>query len=249
MKKQQELQRKLELAKQQRQAADSSTSSSSTLSEPTLLTPEERKAENDRKQFQKLLDSESATLSHMNEYEGKSYLTKAQEEEELMSMNKGMNRLFEYDNAPTEPFEELISMKTENALGKYGVDKKIPWLKNKQDYMIVFCDPREKSMEFRQLMRTIVTSIPNDIQKRITFINADSPAENRRFTKKNNVSFTIYSDENREWMKSYTALGDKRWSITFFILAEGRIQKLVRDFDTEIASTIISNAIQSYKAS
>jgi hypothetical protein len=74
--KQAELQRKLELAKKQQQTQDQLQ---------TTLSAEEIKIRNDKKRFEDLLNSESATAGIMDEFKDGSYLTKKQEEEELTS--------------------------------------------------------------------------------------------------------------------------------------------------------------------
>ena len=56
----------------------------------------------------------------------------------------------------------------------------------------------------------------------------------------------IYSDEKLEWMRAYTALGRKRFSMSMFIVANERIQKLAREMDGELASRVIQNAVKSF---
>jgi hypothetical protein len=46
-------------------------------------------------------------------------------------------------------------------------------------------------------------------------------------------------------MRSYTALGEKRWSMTLFVIADERIQKLARDVDSMQATIVVTNAIKS----
>jgi hypothetical protein len=48
-----------------------------------------------------------------------------------------------------------------------------------------------------------------------------------------------------EWMRAYTALGQKRFSMCMFILADERIQKLARDIDGVLANRVIQNAVKS----
>jgi len=68
----------------------------------------------------------------------------------------------------------------------------------------------------------------------------------RRWLKKNDgVKLDIYSDENKEWMKAYTALGEKRLSMCMFVIADERIQKLAREVDGVLASRVIQNAVKS----
>lgn len=243
--KQADLQKKMALAKKQKQQKESegSSSASSDGGSNDKMTAAEIKEMNDRKRFDDLLNSESVT--HMSELGGGTYLTTQQEEEEIDAAFIGIDRIFEGDPAPTQPFEDLIHYKTNNAVGKVGTERLLPWLKKNSstEYVICITDPREKSMELRRAMKTI----PNKFRgKQILFINADSPAENRRFTKKNEIEdIIIYSDEKREWMRAYTALGKKRWSLTMFILADGKVQKLIRELDVDLMDKAISNAINS----
>ena len=163
-------------------------------------------------------------------------------------IGKGSDRKFEGDPAPAEAFEELVSIKSENAIGESAVKRMIPWLRDKSDYVVVLSEPREKSPEFHGMVADLSAELPKEIFSKIMFINADTPAQNRRFLKKNNISdsgIRLYSDEKREWMQSYTALGENRWSITLFVLADGRIQKLVRDFSQISASTVVQSAIKA----
>ena len=163
---------------------------------------------------------------------------------------RGVDRLFEYDPAPIEPFESLVGMRNEEAIGEIGARNLVPWIhKNSskhKDYLVVITDPREKSLECRQTIASLCQSLPPAIKDKIVFVNADSPPENRRWLKKNKIEdATIYSDEKREWMREYTALGEKRWSMTMFVLGDGRIQKLVREFDPDLAPTVVKNAVKS----
>ena len=95
----------------------------------------------------------------------------------------GIDRIFEGDPAPTQPFEDLIHFKTNNAIGKVGTERLLPWLKKNSstEYIICISDPRERSTELRRAMKTI----PNKFRgEKILFINADSPAESRRLVQK-----------------------------------------------------------------
>ena len=103
----------------------------------------------------------------------------------------------------------------------------------------------------------------------------------RRCATKPGISkLEFYSDEKREWMREYSALGSKvrtciqwlsyfsllslatssrsnyfwrdffnfpskRWAITLFVLADGKVQKLVRELDPYFAEDIVINAIKS----
>lgn len=145
-----------------------------------------------------------------------------------------------------------MSIKTENAIGKAGAERLVPWLhknpERRSDYLVVLCDPRMKSTELRQTIKQISVELPKDVLSTMIVINADSPSENRRWVKKNNPSesLEIFSDEKMEWMRAYTALGDKRWSMTMFIIADERVRKLARDVDGLAATRVIQNAINSY---
>lgn len=88
-----------------------------------------------------------------------------------------------------------------------------------------------------------------DIKGNVIFVNADSPAENRRWVKKSSLPETckIFSDEKMSWMRDYTALGNDRWSMTVFVLADGKIQKLARDVDQYGASSTITKAVRAFK--
>jgi hypothetical protein len=185
--------------------------------------------------------------------------------------------LFEGDPAPSEPFQELVSIKTENALGEAGAKRLVPWLRDntssKDDYLIVVCDPRMKSPELRQTARTLRSELDATLRSKLILINADTPAENRRWMKKStstdpdeksssspssssmsswssssltsNNSIDVYSDEKMEWMRAYTALGEKRWSMTMFILADQKVQRIARDLEAVAATRVIQNAAKS----
>jgi len=64
--------------------------------------------------------------------------------------------------------------------------------------------------------------------------------------KNNGVSsFELYSDEKREFMRQYTALGEKRWAICMFIISDGVIQRVVRELDQDIAGDVVQRAVNS----
>ena len=147
-------------------------------------------------------------------------------------------------------FEELVSIKSENAIGGSTVKRLIPWLRNnnKSDYIVVVSDPREKSPEFLNTVKILSSETPKDIFSKVLFINADTPAQNRRFLKKNGIldsNIRLFSDEKRNWMQTYTALGENRWSMTLFILADQKIQKLVREFSQISASDVVKSAVKA----
>lgn len=149
-----------------------------------------------------------------------------------------------------EAFEELVSIKSENAIGKTGAKRLLPWLRNTDktsDFLIVLCDPRMKSSEFRETANLLQKELPKDLLSKVIFINADTPAENRRWLKKTGMmeSISVYSDEKMEWMRSYTALGETRWSTTLFVLADQRVQKLVRELSSVMATNVVQNAVKA----
>ncbi len=161
---------------------------------------------------------------------------------------RGVDRLFEGDTAPTGVFEELVSIKSENAIGETGAKRLIPWFHKTGEYVVVVCDPRVKSQEFRDTVKSFRFDLPKEIWNKTIFVNADTPAENRRWLKKNNLmdsGIRLYSDEKREWMQGYTALGENRWSITLFVLAEERIQKLVRELSPADATVVVEKAVKA----
>ena len=260
--KQMELAKKMALAKQQKQrdaedaegggATDGQSASAASSASAGSMSDDEIKAENDRKRFDELLNSERSTaMFGFNTESG--YLTREQEEEAATAgASRGrVDRLFEMDSAPSTPFEDIVNIRTENALGESGAKNLVPWLhKNtarNKDYLVVITDPREKSSELRQAITEVCKSLPKPILSKTIIINADAPPENRRWLKKNKLEedVTIFSDEKREWMREYTALGETRWSMTLFILGDGKIQKLVREFDHDLAPTVVRNAVKS----
>lgn len=134
-------------------------------------------------------------------------------------------------------------------LGEAGAKQVVPWLgnKNKSEYIIVICDPRVKSLDLRDAISAIGSELPKNLLSRTIIINADTPAENRRVLKKSSASASIqiFSDEKRSWMDAYSALGQDRWSMTMFILADERVQKIARDFDVLLATKTIQNAVKA----
>ena len=159
----------------------------------------------------------------------------------------GVDRFFEGDPAPAEPFQELVSIKSENAIGENGAKRLVPWLRNTNtdDYLVILCDPRMKSPELRESVQAL-KGLNADILSRMIIINADTPAENRRWMKKSSLEdIKIYSDEKLDWMRAYTALGEQRWSMTMFIIQDGRVAKLARDVAAVSVCRVVENAIKS----
>jgi hypothetical protein len=157
-----------------------------------------------------------------------------------------------------------------------------------------------QSLELRETVKVLMNELSYDIKSRLIVINADSPAENRRWLKKVGLfnsntaddlitkplttssssssvqpvahqaqgskpfpkqqslqitttttttatpALEVYSDEKMEFMRTYTALGDQRWTMTVYIIATERIQKLVRNVDQYTASRTIQNAMKAY---
>eukprot|EP00586_Coscinodiscus_wailesii_P004866 CAMPEP_0172483426 /NCGR_PEP_ID=MMETSP1066-20121228/10459_1 /TAXON_ID=671091 /ORGANISM="Coscinodiscus wailesii, Strain CCMP2513" /LENGTH=258 /DNA_ID=CAMNT_0013247315 /DNA_START=242 /DNA_END=1018 /DNA_ORIENTATION=- len=246
--KQADLARKFAMAKQKKQPKNVSAPSEAT-AEERKLTPEEIKERNDRQRFDDLLNSEAATQSYMNEFGGGRYLSKQQEEDEVNAIYAGIDQIYEGDPAPTLPFQDLVVPQTEQPLGKGGTEKILPWLKKNdpKDYVIVISDPRPKSTELRKIAKSFTSQLNNEMLQRVIIVNADTCAENRRWVNKNGITVDVYCDEEKEWMKSYTALGKKRWAVCMFILADGKVDKLVRELDGDIAGMVIKNAVESLR--
>lgn len=243
--KQADLARKLALAKQQTNKEEPASPIESEGSIASLSEAEIKKR-NDKLRFEELLKRESASV--LNDYSKDGYLTKDQEEEEVQAARSGVDRLFEGDQAPSEPFEELVSVESGNAVGKAGVSRLVPWLrKNGQDdYLIILTDPRRKSPEMRESIQHLTTELPLGVLSKLIVVNVDSPAENRRWMKKNGVeNVEVYSDEKLQWMRAYTALGEKRYFMCMFIVRNERVEKLAREVDGSMAARVIQNAIKS----
>mmetsp|Transcript_15332 Transcript_15332/g.18160 ORF Transcript_15332/g.18160 Transcript_15332/m.18160 type:complete len:296 (-) Transcript_15332:252-1139(-) len=243
--KQAELLKKLNNAKEKRENDDGTDEPEkiSSTSEPRLSDEDMKKA-NDLKRFEQLLSSNSGTMSYELDGDGTNYLTKKQEEDDIDAGFQRVNRLFEGDPAPTEPFQDLVSIQTDLALGEAGAKRIVP--SNYNDYLVIISDPRTKSSQLRDLMTIISTGIPNDILSNIVVINSDTTAENRKWLKKRKLTnLKVFSDEKREWMREYTALGEERWAICMFIIADGRVQKLVRELDANVADKVVKGAINS----
>ena len=137
-------------------------------------------------------------------------------------------------------------------MGKGGIPRLVPWegsrSSNSGDYLVCITDPRPKSTELRTALKRLSGALTADTLKKCLVINSDTPGENRRFLKKtfkedNNIR--ILCDEKLDWMREYTALGEKRYSITMFVLREGRVEKLAREVEAELLPQIVKNAIKS----
>lgn len=233
----------MELAKQQAAEREGQDDTASDETKKAKLSDKEIKEQNDRRRFDELLKSSSVSVSGIS---SDGYLSKQQEDLEIDALRKGIDLLFEGDPAPTDVFDGLVAP-NDNILGEAGTKRIVPWLRESSDYLIVISDPRVKSLQLRDVVKTIVNELPRNLLSRTIVINSDSPSENRRLIKKNipNSSLLIYSDEKKEWMRDYTALGEDRWSMTMFVLADGRLQKIARDLDTTSASKTIQNAVNA----
>lgn len=173
----------------------------------------------------------------------------------MESKGSGVDRIFEGDPAPTECFENLVSATTEKVIAKKGAGRLVPWISkdwgiDEEDYRVIVCDPRKQSFEFHKAMIDLNAGLPKDIKERLYFINADTPAENRRWMKKNGMeTLDMYCDsEDMNWMRTYTALGDKRWSMTMFIISKGRVFRLAREVDVYNVCRTVINAVKSMKS-
>mmetsp|Transcript_55474 Transcript_55474/g.64865 ORF Transcript_55474/g.64865 Transcript_55474/m.64865 type:complete len:315 (+) Transcript_55474:60-1004(+) len=205
---------------------------------------------NDLKRFEYLLDSDTRSI---DAYDDDNYLTPEQEEKEMTASFTGVDRIFEGDPAPDMPFEDLINMRTGVSLKKEGAEQLLPWRNDKKkpnDFMLVISDPRPKSSALRSTVLSAVRDLPRDALDRLIIINVDTPQENSKFAKKNKLwdqNFKMFSDSNRDWMKSYTALGEERWTICAFLLSRGRVEHLIREVDPEISSNQLISLLQTFQ--
>ena len=227
--KQRDLAEKMAQAKRQREGSEngssntiSSSSSSSSDSSSLSAAAEEIKLRNDRKRFADLLENSilagGGGGGGNNDMDKGFYLTVDQENENANAVYKGILRLYEGDTAPITPFAELVCIESGEPIGKGGMLRLLPWegstnKSSMDDYLIIITDPRPKSIELRTAMRRITDTLESTILEKCVIINTDTPAENRRLLKKNyndkDAKFRIFCDENMEWMREYTALGEK----------------------------------------
>lgn len=248
---QMELAKKMAMAKEQARKKDDGEDTTEVAKDDgkkNRLSDEAIKLRNDMQRFDDLLKSESATVAaEFNTASG--YLTNSQQEEAATAGFKGIDRIYEGDPAPEEPFEGLVNIESENVLGKKGASHVVPWLRNNsarhKDYLVIICDPREKSSELRQALSLMAKGLSKELLDKTIVINADNPPETRRWLKKNDASsLTVFSDKKREWMREYTALGDKRWAMNMFVLGDGRVQKVVRELDGDLVCSVVKNAVK-----
>jgi hypothetical protein len=306
--KQRDLAEKMAQAKRLREGGDnnssntisSSSTTDSSFTSSSLSTAEEIKLRNDRKRFADLLENSltSSTGIGGNDMDKGFYLTIEQENEVANAVYKGIVRLYEGDPAPIPPFAELLCIQSGEPIGKGGMLRLLPWEgstnKASMDYLIIITDPRPKSIELRTAMRRITDTLEVSILEKCVIINTDTPAENRRLLKKNfgdkDVKFRIFCDENMEWMREYTALGEKvcwyhvllllllllyllllfviyldcslpefppnhshsqllfnvqRFSMTMYVLKDGRVEKIARDVDAELLPMVVKNSLRT----
>jgi hypothetical protein len=250
--KQLDLAKKMAEAKRQKEAREKGLDATAALiddkkEDNQRMSDEEMKVINDRKRFEEFLNSEAATVNYS--IGNGNYKTSSQEEEEINAYHRGVDRIMEGDPAKEAPFYDIVNIHTGNALGKEGASRMLPWLNtNQKDYLVIITDPREKSLDLRSTIKGISANFPPNELSKLIVINADTPSENKRYLKKNDISnVNVYCDEKREWMREYTVLGENRWSMSVLILADKRVERLVRDVDLELAVPTIQNAIQSLK--
>lgn len=221
-------------------------------SDSNKISAEEIKLRNDRQRFADMLDN---SMSGGSDLDKGYYLTVEQENESADAVFKGVDRLYEGDPAPTSPFAELLNIQNGEPIGKGGMKRIVPWEGSRSaasgDYLVVITDPRPKSLELRTAMKRLSGALGADALGRCMVINTDSPGENRRFLKKNfggdesEKGLRIYCDDNMEWMREYTALGEKRFSMTMFVLRDGRVEKIAREVEAEMLPMVVKNAISS----
>jgi hypothetical protein len=266
--KQADLLRKLQLAKQQKEPPAAAAAGDEGRTAPKLAdkrSDQEIEKGNDRLRFAELLQ-ESTAKAVWNDYaSADGYQNHAQVEEEINAQQQGADRLFEGDPAPVDCFADLVQPRTGTTVGEAGHARLIPWLTGHKtaaaattaasDYLILLCDPRAASDDLRGATRQLWTELPAELRDRLIIINADSPAENRRWFKQEGWSAAatgkeapvVYTDPGRTWMRTYTALGRTRWSMTLFVVAAGRVQKLVRDVDVYTVGQVVPKAVAAYQ--
>ncbi len=230
--KQKDLAAKMAEAKRQRELAEggdvpSATSEDDSSKDATSssgqLSDKEIKLRNDRQRFADMLEN---SMSSANSDLGDGYyLTVEQENENANAVYRGITRLYEGDPAPTSPFVDLLNIETGEPIGQGGMKRLVPWEGSRSasssDYLIVVTDPRPKSVELRTAMKRLAGGLSNDMLAKCVVINTDTPAENRKFVKKNFAEdsgvdkMTVLTDEKMDFMREYTALGEKVRSSSF----------------------------------
>lgn len=239
--KQKDLAAKMEAARRAREQTDGTGSDEAVAESPAMSI----KDQNDRLRFEHLLEN-----SMSGNYDDGYYMTEEQENEAAEASFSGIQRLYEGDPAPTDCWKDLLNLDGEQ-LGRGGMTRTLPWMKSgpSGDYIVMITDPRPKSAELRTAMKRM-SSLGAELRNRIVIINSDTPAANRRFVKKNfgeegSTAPRILSDEKLDLMREYTALGEKRFSMTMFILRGGKVERLVREIEAEVLKTVVVNACKS----
>jgi len=201
------------------------------------MSDEEIRAANDRKRFDFLLDNEASIM--YAESGNRELEERMAEELASSSFGKGaMDMLFAGDPAPVLCWHDLVQ-NNGLELGKSGAERILS-----RGVTMVLVDPRVKSSELRSVLRSLVPDIGSLGQ--FAVVTPDSPSENRRAKKKGGFNdFEFLSDEKREWMRSYTALGTKRYELGFYILEGGKIKNVFRGLNVVTASASILDAIRS----
>lgn len=209
--KQAELRRKMELAKQKKRQEENSPSATDPVTNDPL-SDKQIKERNDRKRFEELLKTSQASAVWNDYASSDGYMNHKQVQEEFEAQRKGVDRIFEGDPAPTQCFSALIDIETGQELNENAMKTLIP---EGDDYLLVLCDPRAESEDLRQTTKELYGNLSPDDRRRLIVINSDSPAENKRWLKKQPLpgQGRVYSDPNRQWMRTYTALGTKRWYV------------------------------------
>lgn len=220
--KQNALAAKMAAAQKQRAAAEGGAPAVEETEEKKPLSAKEIKLRNDQKRFADLLDN---SLGSGGDFDKGYYLTENQENENADAVFRGVERLYEGDPAPTAPFAQLCNIENGEPLGKGGMTRLVPWegshTNHSADYLVVITDPRPKSAELRTAVKQLAGALTGEALGRCVVINTDTAAENRRFLKKNlgeDPPLRVLVDPDKGWMRAYTALGEKRYSITVFVL-------------------------------
>mmetsp|Transcript_39801 Transcript_39801/g.93269 ORF Transcript_39801/g.93269 Transcript_39801/m.93269 type:complete len:338 (-) Transcript_39801:284-1297(-) len=245
------------MAKARAQKADPEGAASANVDKVADEGDDAVRVKNDRRRFEYLLQNEASIMYG----DGVDRELEDKMGEELKSSSIGKveynDILFEGDPAPETCWYDLVPTQTVNdndPLGKSGAERILPWLRgggggsSSTEQLAVLVDPRPKSNELRSVIRDLKGAVPNDrALGKFAVVTSDSAAENRRCRKKNGIEFEILSDEKREWMRVYSALGTKRWELSIYILAEGKIRKVLRGLNSVTAANTVLDAIRSAK--
>lgn len=49
-----------------------------------------------------------------------------------------------------------------------------------------------------------------------------------------------------EWLQKYTALGQDRWSMCLFVVADEQVVRIAREVDGFQATRVVSNAVKDF---